>query len=130
MTNSTHPPGPRQPPRMHGDGCICGDSPRANCPAKARHKTENNPSHLTDAERISDERLDELLKWASKIEWTGDIANALRELKALRSRLPDGHAYRYANGFIRHNGGLRVNGSDPIESIPYYYGVPNRLPGS
>lgn len=36
---------------------------------------------------------------------------------------PAGYAYRYADG-IRFNGGLCVNGSDPIESIPYYFAPP------
>lgn len=29
-------PGPKQPPRLHGEGCICGDSPRSSCPSRAK----------------------------------------------------------------------------------------------
>jgi hypothetical protein len=29
-------PGPKQPPRLHGDGCICGDHERYECPVKHR----------------------------------------------------------------------------------------------
>lgn len=29
-------PGPKQPPRMHGEGCICGDYTLSHCPVKDR----------------------------------------------------------------------------------------------
>lgn len=29
-------PGPKQPPRIHGEGCICGDNERYECPVKHR----------------------------------------------------------------------------------------------
>lgn len=29
-------PGPKQPPRLHGEGCICGDHERYECPVKHR----------------------------------------------------------------------------------------------
>jgi hypothetical protein len=40
---------------------------------------------------------------------------------------PDGYAYRYPDG-IRFNDGHEVNGSKPIESIPYFLGVPPSAP--
>lgn len=36
-------------------------------------------------------------------------------------RQPDGYAYRYPDGYIRFSGGREVNGSDPVETIPYYF---------
>lgn len=36
-------------------------------------------------------------------------------------RQPDGYAYRYPDGCIRFSGGREINGSDPVESIPYYF---------
>jgi hypothetical protein len=29
-------PGPKQPPRLHGEGCICGDYSRQDCPVRDR----------------------------------------------------------------------------------------------
>lgn len=34
---------------------------------------------------------------------------------------PDGYAYRYPDGAIRHNNGRELNGSKPVEAIPYCY---------
>lgn len=31
-------PGPSEPPRLHGEGCICGDYTRHDCPVKDRPK--------------------------------------------------------------------------------------------
>lgn len=36
VTSKEQLPGPKQPPRIHGEGCICGDSPRNSCPVKYR----------------------------------------------------------------------------------------------
>jgi hypothetical protein len=32
MTTQPQPPGPKQPPRIHGEGCTCGDFARKGCP--------------------------------------------------------------------------------------------------
>ena len=34
----TNQPGPKQPPRIHGDGCTCGDFARYGCPAAKTFK--------------------------------------------------------------------------------------------
>ena len=34
---------------------------------------------------------------------------------------PDGYAYRYPDGYIRHSGGRETNGSQPVEALPWYY---------
>lgn len=49
---------------------------------------------------------------------------ALQECRAAAEpseRQPDGYAYRYPDGYIRFSGGREVNGSDPVETIPYYF---------
>ena len=46
-------------------------------------------------------------------------------------RSPDGYAYRYKDSVgtvIRFNGGMSVNGHIPIESIPYWLGLPHETP--
>lgn len=37
---------------------------------------------------------------------------------------PSGYAYRYADG-LRFNGGCEVNGSRPIEAVPYFFAPPH-----
>lgn len=32
-------PGPKQPPRIHGEGCRCGDFARRDCPAAKREQS-------------------------------------------------------------------------------------------
>ncbi len=41
---------------------------------------------------------------------------------------PNGYAYRYPDGYIRHTGGKEVNGSKPVQAIPYFYGRPPTAP--
>lgn len=40
-------PGPKQPPRIHGDGCTCGDFARYGCPAAATYKPTASQEALT-----------------------------------------------------------------------------------
>lgn len=53
------------------------------------------------------------------------------QLTPLQPRQPDGYAYRYPSQLlsggteIRFNGGQEVNGSKPIEAVPYYLGTPD-----
>ena len=37
---------------------------------------------------------------------------------------PDGYAYRYPDGAIRFTSGREINGSRPVQSIPYWFGTP------
>jgi hypothetical protein len=54
-------PGPKQPPRLHGDGCICGDYVRYDCPVKHRqprsardlYRPENVVAYLRSIENSS-----------------------------------------------------------------------------
>lgn len=54
--------------------------------------------------------------------------------RAQPDRNPDGCAYRYrcpdGGTVIRFNHGEAVNGSKPIETIPFYYGQPSAQPAS
>lgn len=59
------------------------------------------------------------------------LAQPRTEQPAAEGRGPDGYAYRYPSMFgdgtvIRHSAGESINGSLPIESIPYYYLTPPR----
>lgn len=47
--------------------------------------------------------------------------NCTGQQTALVQRVPDGYAYRYPDGYIRHNDGREVNGSKPTEVLPWFY---------
>lgn len=73
-----------------------------------------------EAARLEIERLRALVRCAEA--WTEESLE--KRAHETRARQPDGYAYRYGDGYIRFNGGGRVNGGDPTESIPYYLGTP------
>lgn len=78
------------------------------------------------------ERLQKLLTEAFQclrengIAGVATLPEGIRKLAARSApepseRQPDGYAYRYPDGYIRFSGGREVNGSDPVETIPYYF---------
>src|SRR5260370_2196881 len=46
------------------------------------------------------------------------------QVSAVDPRQPDGYAYRYPDGIRFETGGRGINGSEPLESISYYFGTP------
>ena len=43
---------------------------------------------------------------------------------AVKERQPDGWAYRYPDGIRFETSGQRINGNEPLEAIPYFFGTP------
>lgn len=58
----------------------------------------------------------------AKLEDGGPIsAGVMPATPGVELPRPDGYAYRYPDGYIRHNDGRDVNGSPPSEALPWYY---------
>ena len=71
---------------------------------------------------IADAVIEHYAEWENETDKLCDIiSNALGEPIA---RQPDGYAYRYPDCIRFETGGRSINGSKPIEAIPYYLGAP------
>jgi hypothetical protein len=88
----THPesskelvPGPKQPPRLHGEGCICGDYIRHDCPVKHRKPSKQaQQEHAAAWHRlvVSIATILEVNPNGSLEEIGNEIAGAIQQLRA------------------------------------------------
>jgi hypothetical protein len=87
---------------------------------------------MSDLRKAAQQAL-EALEIPSGGQDLNDMALAVsRATLALRAALaqqaepvaPSGYAYRYPDGLIRFTGGRSVNGANPTEAIPYWFGAP------
>jgi hypothetical protein len=78
-------PGPKQPPRLHGEGCICGDYIRHDCPVKHRKPSKQaQQEHAAAWHRlvVSIATILEVNPNGSLEEIGNEIAGAIQQLRA------------------------------------------------
>jgi hypothetical protein len=74
---------------------------------------------------ISCETIEQLLDFAERVQRAAWLAASIPTAQAAPSEpvAPSGYAYRYHDS-IRFNNGGEVNGSRPIEAVPYWFAAP------
>lgn len=97
---------------------VCDDIVRRQAVGVHKYGTtlESNPAGLVDRLQHAYE---ELLDGANYLKWAMSWVSSVHPTALAR---PHGYAYRYPGDVLRFNHGQEVNGTRPIEAIPYWLG--------